>query len=376
MKEFKKMKTALIGSGMISGIYLENMKNRYKILDLVGCSDIIPDRSKKRAEEFGIKQMTNEEIFADPEIEMVVNTTYPVAHFEVAKAALEAGKNVYTEKMTTMTVDESTYLIDLAKKKGLFVGGAPDTFLSGAFQTARQIIDSGILGKPVMVEACLSRSYHHERFYSGDEKRFAFCPHGGIIFDMGSYYMTALVFLLGAVKRVCGFTQIRDPHRTYMNPDSPHYGEEMLVESWNNTSGTLEFECGAIGNFTFTSESVGENTFKIFCTNGMIDLGDPNNYEHSVRIMNKKWESSTITTAFGFRDANFRGLGVADAAYAIRNGRAPRCSGELNRHVLEATLGIVESSETGKTYEMKTKCERPAPFESGYTENEELVLAI
>lgn len=377
MKEFKPMKTALIGSGMISGIYLKNMKENFKIIDLVGCSDIIPERSKARAEEFGIRDMTNEEIFNDPEIEMVVNTTYPVAHYEVSKQALLAGKNVYCEKMTTMTVEQSTELMELAKSKGLFLGGAPDTFLAGGMQLARQMIDSGIVGTPVAAEVSLCRSYHHERFFAKDEKRFAFCPHGGIIFDMGCYYFTALAFLLGPVKAVNGFTQIRDPHRVYQNPTCPRYGQEMLVESWNNTTGSLLYENGAIGTVLMTSEGVGASqTFKIYCTNGTIDLGDPNNYNGSIKISNKKGETSEIFTTHAYRGENFRGLGVADAVYSIRNGREARCGAELNRHVLEIALGICESSETGKTHIMQTSCKRPALLEAGYTENPELVLDL
>ena len=121
--EFKPMKTAVIGCGMISDIYLKNLKETYRIIDLVGCSDIISERSAKQAEKYGIRQMTNEEIFADPEIEMVVNITYPTSHYEVSRQALEAGKHVYCEKMTTLTVEESTSLMELAQSKGLFVGG-------------------------------------------------------------------------------------------------------------------------------------------------------------------------------------------------------------------------------------------------------------
>lgn len=377
MKEFKKMKTALIGSGMISGIYLKNMKENFKILDLVGCSDIIPERSKTRAEEYGIKDMTNEEILSDPEIEMVVNTTYPLAHYEVSKKALLAGKNVYCEKMTAMTVEQSTELMELAASKGLFVGGAPDTFLAGGMQLARQIIDSGIVGTPVCAEVTLCRSYHHERSYTKEEKRFAFCPNGGIIFDMGCYYFTSLVFLLGPVSAVSGFTQIRNPHRIYLNPDCPNYGKEMLVESSNNTVGSLMFSGGALGHVLFTSEGVGATqSFRIYCTEGTLDLGDPNCYNGSIKISNKKGETSELFTTHAYRDANFRGLGVADAAYAIRDGRPARCCGELNRHVLEIALGICESSATGKTHIMHTTCERPVPLAGGYTENPELVLAI
>ena len=370
----EKTKIALIGSGMISGIYLKNLKS-YDAVELVGCSDLVPERSKARAEEYGIRQMTNEEIFADPEIKLVVNTTYPLAHYDVAKQALLAGKHVYTEKMTTETLEQADELLALARQKDLFVGGAPDTWLGGGCQLARSILDSGILGEPVMADVTLCRSYHHERFYTGSEKRFAFCRHGGIIFDMGAYYLTQLVFLLGGINRVSGFAQIRNPDRKYRNPNCPLYGQDMIVESWNNVTGSLSFSCGALGQLTMTSESgAGNNRFMLYCTEGSMDLGDPNNYDGYIKIYNKKGEESVIKSPYGYRDGNYRGIGVLDAVYALQNNRPARCSGELNCHVLEAALGIVESSRSGMAYSMRTACDRPAPLRPGFTEYEELVF--
>lgn len=372
----KKVKVAVIGCGMISSQYMKNLKG-FDITELYACSDIVPERAEKRAEEFGIKAMTNEEIFADPEIEMIVNTTYPLSHYTVAKQALLSGKSVYSEKMICETVEQATELMELAEEKGLFFGGATDTFLDASSQLARRIIDAGLIGTPTMVQAFLSRSYHHERHYKGSEKRFAFCRHGGIIFDMGGYYLSELVFLLGGIKEVSGFAEIRDPDRKYLNPACPLYGEDMTVESWNNVTGSLKFRSGALGTVTMTSEGgASANRFVIHGTDGMIDLGDPNNFESSVKLYNKAGQESVISAPFGFGSGALRGLGVADALYALKNGRAPRCSGELTRHVLEAALGICESSMTGKTYVMKTDCERPAPFEAGHTEYPELEFNV
>ena len=372
---FEKTRVALIGCGMISKVYLTNLLT-YDAVELVGCSDIIEERAKARAEQFGIRQMTNEEIFADPTIEFVVNTTYPLAHYEVAKAALMAGKSVYTEKMVCETVEQMDELIALAREKGLFFGGAPDTFLGGGAQLARTILDSGMLGKPTMVSAFLSRSYRHERFYAGDYKRFAFCRHGGIIFDMGAYYLTELVFLLGGIAAVSGFSQIRHPDRTYANPACPLYGTPMTVETPNNVTGSLLFESGVLGQITMTSEGgCTANRFVIHCTDGMIDLGDPNNYNDSIKIINKAGVESTIATPFAYTKGNNRGIGLLDAVYAHRSGRAPRTDGTLCRHVLEAALGICHSSESGESWRMKTTAARPAPLPLGYTEYPELAFA-
>lgn len=370
-----KTRVALIGCGMISKTYLTNLKS-YDAVELVGCSDIIEERAVQRAEQFGIRKMTNEEILRDPSIEWVVNTTYPLSHYEVARAALEAGKNVYTEKMVCETVEQMDELMALAAERDLFFGGAPDTFLGGGAQLARVLLDSGLLGKPTMVSAFLSRSYHHERFYQGDYKRFAFCRHGGIIFDMGAYYLSELVFLLGGIAAVTGFSEIRDPDRTYSHPNCPLYGTPMTVETPNNVTGSLLFANGVMGQITMTSEGgCTANRFVIHCTDGMIDLGDPNEYGESVRIVNKAGVESVIATPFAYTKGNNRGLGVLDAIYARRLGRAPRTDGTLCRHVLEAALGICRSAEESVTYRMKTTAARPQPLTPGYTEYPELVFA-
>ena len=370
-----KTRVALIGCGMISKTYLTNLKS-YDAVELVGCSDIVEERAAQRAEQFGIRKMTNEEILRDPTIEWVVNTTYPLSHYEVARAALEAGKNVYTEKMVCETVAQMDELMALAAERNLFFGGAPDTFLGGGAQLARVLLDSGLLGKPTMVSAFLSRSYHHERFYQGDYKRFAFCRHGGIIFDMGAYYLSEWVFLLGGIAAVTGFSEIRDPDRTYSHPNCPLYGTPMTVETPNNVTGSLLFANGVMGQITMTSEGgCTSNRFVIHCTDGMIDLGDPNEYGESVRIVNKAGIESVIATPFAYTKGNNRGLGVLDAIYARRLGRAPRTDGALCRHVLEAALGICQSAEDGMTYRMKTTATRPQPLLPGYTEYPELVFA-
>ncbi len=194
---FRKVKTALIGCGMISDTYLENCCRVFNILDVVGCSDIKPERSAAQAGKYGIRQMTNEEILADPSIELVINTTYPVSHYAVSKAALLAGKHVYSEKMIAATLAEALELEQLARERQLLIGCAPDTFMGAGLQTARKILDAGLIGTPVAAQAILVRGYHHERMRTDPEKRFAFCPGGGIVFDVGCYYLTGLVNLLG-----------------------------------------------------------------------------------------------------------------------------------------------------------------------------------
>lgn len=371
--EFKKVKTAVIGCGMIFSNYMANLV-KLDVIDVVGCSDLIDEKAQKRAEQYNIKKMTNEEIFASEEIELVINLTYPLSHYEVAKQALLAGKHVYNEKMICITLEEAQELQALAKQKNLFFGGAPETYFSAAFQCARHILDSGLLGQPVMAQAFLSRSYRHHRSFTGETKRFPYCKNGGILFDMGSYYLTALVFLLGAVKSVTGFTAIREPERVFQNPNGPLYGQPLIVESTNMATGSFLFESGVMATFTTMSESPLQNHFYIYCTDGYIDLGDPNQYDNTIRIVNKKGVESVITSPFAIYGGSHRGYGAAEAMYAHMAGRKARCDAELCTHILEIALGLNKSSETGTVYNMTTRVDRPAPFKPGYTEYPELSL--
>lgn len=376
MNPFRPVKTAVIGCGMISDIYLTNMTKRYNALEVVGCSDIKPERSAEKAEKYGIRQMTNEEIWNDPEIELVVNLTYHTSHYEVSKKSMLAGKHVYSEKMMAVELWEGEDLVKTAKECGVYYCGGPDTYLGAGLQTARQIYDSGMLGTAVAANITLVRGYHHERWRTDPERRFAFCPGGGIIFDMGCYYLMGLINILGPVRRVCGFSQIRGADdRRYMNPKNPEYGRIMPIETTNNIAGTIEFECGVICNILNSSESIGFNNYMLFCTDGQMNLGDPNNYGDAPVVSTKASSGVTMPLTHAFTD-NSRGLGPCDLAYAIRNGREPRCSAERAYHMFEIAHGIMISGETGEIYRMKSTCTRPEPFKAGYTEYPEMVMDI
>ena len=373
MKEFKPVKTALIGCGAISSHYLNNCK-RLKIFDLIGCSDIKPERSLAKANEYGIKQMTNEEIYADPEIELVINTTFPLAHYEVTKNALLAGKNVHSEKMMGISFAEGLELTALAQSKGLLFGCAPDTFLGAGLQTARRVLDAGLIGEPFAANALLVRSYHQERASVNVEKSFVFHEGAGIIFDVGCYYLTALVNLLGPINRVSGFAQTRGANdRVYMNPSSPYYGEVMTIESTNLTAGAMEFKQGTLCTILTSSEGAGVTTrFAVFGDEGTLDLGDPNEFGSPVTVKSKTGAEMVMPVNHAFSDNGWRCIGAADLAYALRNGRKPRASGESALHTLEAAWGIVN----GGVYSMTTTCERAEPLKAGYVEYPEMVFDI
>jgi predicted dehydrogenase len=368
MGELKRIKAALIGSGAISGAYLSNITKKFHIVELVGCSDIIPERSEKRAQEFNIKQMTNEEILADKDIQIVINTTYPLAHHDVSKAALLAGKHVYAEKMMAVGLDEGRELIELAKSKNLNFTMAPDTFLGAGWQSARHAIDSGLIGEPITAMCLCIRSY---RINAGEHLAprlgMVFAPGGGIPFDMGGYYLHNLINLFGSIKRVSGFIKARNPVKKYLNPKHPKYGEDIAAESPNTMVSSLEFENGLYANFTVTSECAmfHQPVFEIHGTEGILTCFDPNDFNGSLTLRRPNAEPVALTVLHGYSDEN-RGIGVADMAYAIKNNRRPRAHFDMGYHAFEVIHGMIDCCNTGSVYTMKSKCPRPTPVRPGF----------
>ncbi|MGI6315348.1 MAG: Gfo/Idh/MocA family protein [Christensenellales bacterium] len=396
MPAIKPIKVGLIGSGAISYTYLQNMTQNFHILDVVGCSDIVPEKSARRAEQFNIRQMTNEEIFNDPEIQIVVNTTYPISHYEVTRQALEAGKHVHTEKMLAENFEDGKKLYDLAKAKGLRLSCAPDTFLGGAIQTALKLIKDGYIGKVITGQALILRGYKNQGPYEfGPNRPGGMYAHGSAIpYDMGGYYSHALLALLGPVKRLSGFgVKVPQP---FMNVAHPRYGEVYIPEQPTTMTTALEFESGVIGNLTVSGEIYGETPrVEIYGTDGCLIVPDPNNYSgpllfsrsgsnkfmeipltHWYNPGNRVDRSAEVAAAraagdraelekLAWQDSR-RGIGVADLAYAITNNRPHRCSAEMGLSAMEIIYGTEKSCEEGIVYNMTTKMVQPKPLRAGF----------
>ncbi|MBC7960967.1 MAG: Gfo/Idh/MocA family oxidoreductase, partial [Vallitaleaceae bacterium] len=199
----KKIKVAMIGVGAISGIYLDNITKIFKEIELIGVCDLIRERAEKAQEAYHIPKIydTMADAFADGEVDLILNLTRPYEHYEVTKAALEAGKHVYSEKPLGATLAEGESLIALAEKQQLLIGGAPDTFMGAGIQTCRKLIDDGFIGKPIGAAAFMV-CHGHETWHPDPE--FYYKHGGGPMLDMGPYYVTALVNLLGGVSGVTG----------------------------------------------------------------------------------------------------------------------------------------------------------------------------
>ncbi|RXZ84774.1 gfo/Idh/MocA family oxidoreductase [Paenibacillaceae bacterium] len=355
----KKAKVGIVGCGNISHIYFNNL-SAYPEVELYACADLDVARAQARAEEFGLaKAYTVEELLNDPDIDIVVNLTIPQAHAAVCLQALAAGKHVYVEKPLAVTREEGQQILSLAKEKGLRVSGAPETFLGGGIQTCRKLIDDGAIGTPVSVAGFVIGG-GHESWHP--DPAFYYKLGGGPMFDMGPYYLTAFVTLLGPIRRVTGSAVISYPERTITS--KPKYGEKIQVETPTLISGVMDFENGAVGTLIASFDAPGGSVLpniEIHGSKGSLLVPDPNGFGGVVKLRRAGGDWEEIALTHDNIDNN-RGIGVADMARAIAAGEPHRASGEMAYHVLEAMHGFHDASRDGKHYDMQSTCERPAPM--------------
>ncbi|MEK3734750.1 MULTISPECIES: Gfo/Idh/MocA family protein [Paenibacillus] len=356
----KKVKVGIIGCGKISGIYMENC-HKFDILELWACADIDRARAEEQAAKYQIPNVyTTEELLADPEIELVINLTIPAQHAAINLAALEAGKHVYVEKPLAVTREEGLKVLETAKAKGLLVGCAPETFLGAGIQTALKLVREGRIGKPVAATAFMM-SRGHEHWHPDPE--FYYAAGGGPMFDMGPYYLTALVQLLGPIRSVAGMTGAALAERTITSEKK--YGQKVPVDIPTHVAGLLQFQEGAIGTIITSFDIFGDSDLpriEIYGTQGILSVPDPNTFGGPVlyRLTGEsEWTEEPLLPGYS---ENTRGIGPADMAYAIRSGRAHRASGELAYHVLEAMWAFHDSSDEGKFYQMRSTSDAPRPL--------------
>jgi predicted dehydrogenase len=353
----------IIGCGTISGIYLKAPET-FPIMNIIACADLDMDRAQAKANEFGIQALSVEELLRHPDIQIVINLTIPAAHAQVAQAALDAGKSVYSEKPLALDTTDGAALLATATAKQLRLGCAPDTFLGGGIQTCRKLIDDGWIGQPVAATAFMM-SHGHEHWHPNPD--FYYQHGGGPMFDMGPYYLTALVSLLGPVRRVTGSTRATFPERTISS--EPKSGQKIAVEVPTHVVGVFDFESGAIANIitTFDVWSADLPRIEIYGTEGTLSVPDPNTFGGPVRVRRQRepeWKEIPIPFHY---TSNSRGLGVADMAHALQSGRPHRASGELAFHILEIMEAIHVASDQGRHVELISQCDRPAPFPLGLT---------
>jgi len=332
---------------------------RFPILDLRACADIDLERASARATEFGVPRFCSVmDLLADPTIEIVINLTVPAAHAEIALAAVSAGKSVYNEKPLTISFEDGKRLLELAATKEVLVGCAPDTFLGAGLQTCRQVIDEGAIGNPVAGTAFMlghgPESWH-------PDPHFFYQEGAGPLFDMGPYYLTALVALLGSVRRVTGSARASFSERTVGS--GAKVGQKIPVNVPTHSAAVLDFASGPIVTLVTSFDVWSKtNSIEIYGSEGSLQLPDPNTFGGPVSIRRAtESEWSSITVKQDYAD-NSRGLGVADMANALRENRPHRASGQLALHVLEVMHAIHRSSAESRHIDLATTVTRPEPL--------------
>ena len=357
----EKIKYGLIGCGNISNIYCVN--GRKFGLEPTACADIDLARAQAKAAENDIpKALTVEQILADPEIEILVNLTVPAVHAEVSRRILDAGKHVYSEKPLSVSRADAAGLLALAKAKGLRVGCAPDTFMGAGLQTCRKIIDDGRIGEPVGIAGwMLGRGPEHWH----PDPEFFYQPGAGPMFDMGPYYLTTMVSLLGPVRRVTGSARASFSERLITS--KPKYGQSVKVNTPTHIAGVLDFAAGAIGTL-ITSFDVHATTLpsiEVYGSEGTLLVPDPNTYEGPV-MLRRSGAKTFSEVPLEFPNAeNCRGMGVADMALAIRDGRPHRASGELAYHVLDLMAAFHDASDEERHVQVTSTTQRPTALPLG-----------
>ena len=355
----RKSNIGIIGCGQISSIYLEAPRT-FNILNIVACADLDMDRARAQASRFGVpKACTVDELLADPTIDIVINLTIPKVHAEVGMSVINAGKSVYAEKPLALNRIQGRVLLDAAAAKKLRVGSAPDTFLGGGIQTCIKLINDGVIGTPVAATAFLM-GHGPEHWHLDPD--FYYQPGGGPMFDMGPYYLTALIAMMGPLRRVTGSTSIAFPERTITS--KPKYGTKIIVNTPTHVAGILDFASGAIGTI-ITSFDIWHHQLpriEIYGTEGTLSVPDPNTFNGPVFVrlaQEQEWREVPLTHG---HTKNSRGIGVADMAHAMQEGREHRANGDMAYHVLDIMQAIHESATEGKHIELTSTCTQPAPL--------------
>ena len=382
----QKTGVGVIGCGTISDVYLTNIKEHYHNLEVIACADMYPEKAEQTKEKYGIPTAcTPEELLADEKIEIVLNLTVPAVHYQINMQILNAGKHVYCEKPLALSLEEADTIVNTAREKGLLAVSAPDTFLGAGAQTCRKLLDEGTIGRPVGFTANMVAP-GHELWHPAPA--FYYKKGAGPMLDMGPYYITALVSLLGPIQRISCFAVAGKTCREIQ-------GKMVETEVPTHYAGIMEFACKAVGNINMSFDVWDSDlpVLEIYGTDGALSVPDPNMFGGEVKIYSGKKLKSMVDAETRPHPAklmtmvsrkgecservdllfpadpdprcNMRGLGLSDMARALKNNRASRLNSELSRHVVEALAAFQIAADTNTVYEMKTTCKRPEAMPEG-----------
>lgn len=369
----RRAKLGIIGCGVISDTYLE-LAPLFKGVEIVACADLVPAAAKARAERFPVRAMTPNALLKDDEIDAVINLTIPSAHYSVSHQILTAGKHLYSEKPLALSSKDATKLVAEADKRGLKTAAAPDTFLGGGGQTARKLVDKGAIGEIVGGTAHV-QSHGMEHWHPSPG--FFYRPGAGPMFDVGPYYLTALVNLLGSVKTVAAMATKGFAERV-VSAEGPMKGKRIKVTTPTTINAVLEFRSGAqvtVGTSWDVWKHGHSNPIEIYGTKGSMLVPDPNFFGGKISYSRQSDDYKIVDTASAPfarnnwagrpgtpKRSNYRMLGVADLMDAVARDREPRCSGRLAAHVVEIMEAVLQSAAKRSFVRIRSKVDRPAPL--------------
>lgn len=353
------LRVGLIGCGNISTVYFE-AGNRFCDFRIVACADQDRTRAQAAADRHGIPRVLEADaLLSDSEVDLVLNLTPPFAHTTVLRAAIAGGKHAYTEKPLGLTVAESAALLDGARAAGVVIGCAPDTVLGAGIQTARKIIDDGWIGRPISATAFMLCP-GHESWHP--DPAFYYAAGGGPLFDMGPYYLSALVTLLGPVASVCAMSGAAFSERVVTS--EARFGERVPVSVPTHVSGTLALASGVLATLIMSFDAIGHGLphLEIHGTEGSLQVADPNTFCGPIRLKRRGAEGFTeMPLSHGYATQS-RGLGLAEMASAIHGGRPPRAGAPMAFHVLECMEGLHRSAVERSFISLQSSCPRPEPM--------------
>ncbi|WP_082235315.1 Gfo/Idh/MocA family protein [Halobacillus massiliensis] len=353
------VKVGIIGCGNISDIYFKNMAG-FENLKVMACADLVKSLAEEKADLYSIPDAISvSELLSREDINLVLNLTPPKAHAEISIKALENGKHVYSEKPLAVSKEDGARIVELAKQKGLLAGSAPDTFLGAGIQTCLQLIQKGEIGRPVAASASMMGS-GPEQWHPNPE--FFYKEGAGPLFDMGPYYLTALVQLLGPIQHVSASASITFPERVIKTGEKK--GQVIRVETPTHYTGVLEFEGGAAATMVMSFDVAVPNPplLEIYGSEGTLKIPDPNHFGGPVLLKKKgeeAWRDVELTSPYS---DNSRGIGVWDMVTAIQNQTSFRANSEIAFHVLETMHAFQESAESGQKQIIKSSCIPSPPF--------------
>lgn len=357
MKDPQKISIGIIGCGNISNAYFKGA-SIFEVLEVAACADINRDVAKAKAKEHACQAQSVDELLANPDVQLVINLTIPSVHAEVSLKALNAGRHVYSEKPLAVKLEDAAQILQTAEAKDLLVGCAPDTFMGGGYQTCRKLVDDGWLGQVVSGTAFMM-GRGPERWHPNPA--FFYQNGAGPMFDMGPYYITALVHLLGPVKSVTAVVSRAFDERIATCQEQ--FGAVLPVEVPTHYSGVLKFHSGAVINMTisFDVQAHGHSPIELYGTEGSLKAPDPNTFGGPVELWtqaNREWREQSFSHPYL---SNSRSIGAADMAYAILSGdqRTHRASGLLAYHALEVMHAFETSSNDGSGVEIQSRPTRP-----------------